>query len=1143
LAIPVTAVPLAHAVTPTVRLAAPVVSWHSASTQYDGANSTVHLAADVTGLTAGELATVSVRFSAIPSGGVRTTIATDSTAPFSTEWAPSPGTYSVTAETLDSTGAVTATATTSGVTVSATASSVHVTAPGEGSLLGWYRPSGASAGFVSVAGSRSSNAPRVDVSLGTTWNAAAVGTSAAGGTATWALAAPFAPATAPTGDTAGTTVDTWLTAAAVEGGATVSDEAIPVTLYLQRITAATGASSLSGAKNTDVPIAVTVTDQRGRPIVGLPVTGTATGGTTTVTGASTDANGVAQVTARNTAAGTSTVTLQTRYGAAYDATVDRTVTTTLSTYTAVPTSLALASAPAGPVLAATAFDAAAVTATLRDQYGNPMPATAVNAKETVTRTTNGATSVTNYGSGSGLASTTDAQGRLTLARTTSVNASGTDVYDAYLELDGVTGRSAGDIGAPSLTLQWATRLITVDPCTASGCVGQQQVGATTTYTVREALGATPSTGRTLALTITGVGASFPTTQPGTTTRTSATAATCVTDNSGACSFALVDATAETTTVSVADTGPSGTSGAPAAALTVSVRARSVALTAVAAATTTVLDPLGPPAGTAARPGGALVYRATLRDANGLPLGNTHASVSVDHGFLTRNTSDGSTAYGKLTFPSLPLNGVQVALPTSLGTTVDTVSDASGVITVTVALGRDAALDAHGFVSVTPTLAANGGTVSAGAIGTFTTDAARLPSAPAGLRDPLNRDAAQPLTLGEADGKLLTGYVPITQARKVTVFVRDAFGNLARPAGALSLTLTGVGSVASTARVASYLQDLKPIAVTATAAGTGTLTATAALPVTTFSVSGTTVGATATPSSVTATAGPLQWYLPLATTAAGATYQLGRTPLAAAYAVGSSVTFTLKALDQHQQPLKGLAVTVDRTGPASAAPGHFALATDANGGVAYALTGAAQGSVAVQFVATSGGIEVFRSLTAIAFDVRPTIAAPASRVGPGSVLVAGVTRPQATVTLRAKVYGATAYRTIASTTSDGSGRYAFSPSVSRQTRFLVAVDGAVASSVVVVSVSVRPALALTSTGGVLSVHLTTSPVAAHTTVNVYLVGAGGARQLLGTAVTDRKGTFVKGWSIARGRTVTVVVYVRSAVGITGNWSARVTTTVR
>jgi hypothetical protein len=340
-----------------------------------------------------------------------------------------------------------------------------------------------------------------------------------------------------------------------------------------------------------------------------------------------------------------------------------------------------------------------------------------------------------------------------------------------------------------------------------------------------------------------------------------------------------------------------------------------------------------------------------------------------------------------------------------------------------------------------------------------------------------------------------------------------------------------------------LQDLKPIAVTATAAGNATLTATATLPTTTFTVSGTAVAASATTATVTATAGPLQWYLPLATTAAGATYQLSRTPLAPAYAVGTSVAFKLLALDQHKQPLKGLAVVIDRTGPGATAPGHFSLATDADGAVSYALTGAAQGSVTVQFVATSAGVEVYRSLTPIAFDVRPTIAAPASRVGAGSVLVAGVTRPLATVTLRAKVYGATAYRSIATTTSDASGRYAFAPTVLRQTRFLVVVDAAVASPAVIVAVQVRPALALTSTGGVLSVHVTTSPVAAHTTVNVYLVGAGGARQLLGTAVTDRKGTLVKGWTIARGRTVTVIVYVRSAAGITGNWSPRATTTVR
>ena len=141
----------AHAATPVIRLASPVASWHAASTQSDGANSTVHLAADVTGLTAAELAAISVRFSAKPSGGVRNTIAADATAPFSIEWAPAPGTYDITAEVLDNTSAVTATTTTTGVTVSATNAAVHIGSPAEGGLLGWYRASGATAGNVSVS--------------------------------------------------------------------------------------------------------------------------------------------------------------------------------------------------------------------------------------------------------------------------------------------------------------------------------------------------------------------------------------------------------------------------------------------------------------------------------------------------------------------------------------------------------------------------------------------------------------------------------------------------------------------------------------------------------------------------------------------------------------------------------------------------------------------------------------------------------------------------------------------------------------------------------------------------------------------------------------------------------------------------------
>ncbi|MDQ1701567.1 MAG: hypothetical protein QOF57_819, partial [Frankiaceae bacterium] len=251
----------AHAATPTVRLAAPVASWHVASTQPDGTNSSVHLAADVTGLTAAELAVVSVRFAAKPTSGVRANLAVDSSAPFSTEWSPAPGTYDITAEVLDNAGTVTATTTTTGVTVSASASSVHIGSTAQGGLLGWYRASGAVTGYVAVGGTRSVNGPRVDVSLGTSWNASAVGTApAASGSQSWVLAAPVNPASPPTGDTAGTTIATWVTAAAVDAGGTASDEAIPVSLYLQRITAATAPTSISGAKNADLAVPVVVTD-------------------------------------------------------------------------------------------------------------------------------------------------------------------------------------------------------------------------------------------------------------------------------------------------------------------------------------------------------------------------------------------------------------------------------------------------------------------------------------------------------------------------------------------------------------------------------------------------------------------------------------------------------------------------------------------------------------------------------------------------------------------------------------------------------------------------------------------------------------------------------------------------------------------
>ncbi|MCU1677036.1 MAG: hypothetical protein JWM93_1794 [Frankiales bacterium] len=1137
----------AHAAaTPVIRLAGPVAGWHVASTQGDGANASVHLAADVTGLTAAELAAVSVRFAAKPSAGVRANIATDASAPYSVEWAPTAGTYDITAEVLDNAGTVTASTTTTGVTVSSSASSVHIGQPADGGLLGWYKASGASTGYVAVSGTRSTSGPRVDVSLGTAWNAAALGTAAAlAGNQSWSLAAPFNPPTAPTGDTVTTTVPTWVTAAALDGSVTASDEAVPVSLYLQRVNAATTPTTVNGAKNADLPIAVTVTDQFGRPIVGLPVTGTGTGGTTTVTGASTDERGVAHLTASNTAAGTSTLTLSTKFGAAYDATADRQATTTLTTYTAVPTTLVLASAPIGPVLPAASYNSMVVTATLRDQHGNLLAGAAVNAKETVTRTTNGATTSKVWATGTGLAPTTDSQGRITLSHDTAVNGSGTDIFDLYLEQDGVAGRTSGDLRASSLSVQWATSLLTVDPCTVSACAGQLQVGTARTYTVREALGGVPSVGRALTLSVaSGSGASFTAAQPGGTARTSATSATCTTNGSGACAFSVTGSVVQQAVVSISDTGPSGASGAAAATLTLSVRARPVAFTNVSSLSTTVIDPLGAATGSAARPGGALVYRATIRDVANLPIANSHVTVAVNHGYFTRNTGDGSAAFGKLTFVPAPVNGAIVAQPVNVGTTIDAVTDGSGVLTVTVALGRDEGLDLTGVVSVVPTFTADGSSVTAAALGSFTTDGSRLPATPAGIRDPMNRDALQPLVLTDSvTGHLLTGFVPITQTRSVLMWVRDSFGNLTRPANALSLSLSGVGALATTARVASYTNDLKPVVLSSTVAGNTSITASLSLPITTFTVSGAAVGAVARSTLQTSTVGPIQWYTPVVTIAGGAEYNVTRTPSMGAYAVGTGVTFALLARDQHQQPLKNLSVTIDRIGPGNVTPGHFTLTTDAEGKVSYALTGAAQGNVTVEFVVRSSGVELYRSLTRIGFDGAPTIAAPGSRNGTGPILISGVTRAGARVVLQKKEYGAAAFVRVGSTVAGSGGAYVLKPIAGRSATWRVTVDGVATSGTKYVRVFVNPTLTLTTTAGTLTARITTDPVAIRAVVSFYRVNADGTKTAMGSATTNSLGKATRTWTLPRGRTLTIIAFVNTVDGISGHWSKKVALRVR
>ena len=459
---------------------------------------------------------------------------------------------------------------------------------------------------------------------------------------------------------------------------------------------------------------------------------------------------------------------------------------------------------------------------------------------------------------------------------------------------------------------------------------------------------------------------------------------------------------------------------------------------------------------------------------------------------------------------------------------------SGVLTVTVALGRDAALDAAGVVSVTPSFNANGAVATGVALGTFTTDAARLPL---GARDPLNRAATASLTMtDQVATRSLTGFASLTQTRPVLLWVRDGFGNLSRPASPITLAPSGVGNLAPTARVASYTGDQRPIALTAALVGSSSLTASLLMAVTTYTVSGATVSATTRSTTQTAVAGPLQWYVPLTSPASGATYVVTRTPLANVYALGTGVAFHLIAKDQHGQPIKGVGVTIDRVGPGNVAPGHFVLTTDSSGTVAYSLSGAVPGSLTVQFVAVAGGIQVHRSVTTIAFVAAPTIAAPAGRVGVGPVLIAGVTRPGASVSLQMKPYGGLVFTTIATVRASATGAYSFRPVLGRHTSFRVLADGVVPSVAVFVRMQVRAVLTATSVGTRLTAHIATSPRARATVVMFYTVSGGGTKHRIGSARTDRFGNAVASWSYKRGTLVRLVAYVHAVRGVNGNWTA-------
>lgn len=759
LATPYVGVTTAFAATPSGPGSVAIVSQttNTGSTLNDGTNNTVKISATVDNVPGtGQLAVAGVRFysqdTSTPTPGTPVLIGTDTTYPYSIEWAPAAGSYNEIAEAFASNGTV-IDSDTKAVTIGGTLSSVHITSPTDGASIGQ------SGGFLVVSGTRSADLPAITVTARTRDNsngaltAAGAGSTVIAGTPspttpnTWSttVAVPACPAGAGT-------CDVIIDAVAVGSGVgNTSDEAVEALLYDQTVTTFTVTpSTASRAVNQPATYTVTATDQSGNPVAGLTVVVTDNSGTATETPASgtTGTDGTFKFVGQDSAAETTTYTVQSELnGASYQPGVDFSRTATLVTYNPTAASATITADPQKALYAsqseytnsagAAATDPSAsntpvVDICSTDQNGNALANNATppaNLIVTVTRsvTNPAATPATTTST----ATVTPVQDTRTgkescyviphAAAPTTAGTYGSDTFNAYYENNGTPGYQAGssDVTAASLTLNFAM----LDIQGVNNTQAQQGDATTVSFTVVGADG-TPFAGRKIALSQSG-GSFSATGQPTGTTYTSATSAVCTTDAAGRCSVVVSSPTTGTVTVTATDSITDATTKQIATGVTkstaVSYRSQPVTLTEADNLYPFCCNPasliIRPTGGNDyvwfnyAQPGDAVKLYYQLYDANGQPLRGVTTQVTLDHGFFTPNCV--GDVYTGCTFTPAIADGNKVGNLKNLGSTITVTSDDNGIILVTEAIGRDTEFDNDGYAYVKTTISANGGTVDNG----------------------------------------------------------------------------------------------------------------------------------------------------------------------------------------------------------------------------------------------------------------------------------------------------------------------------------------------------------------------------------------------------------------------------------------------
>jgi hypothetical protein len=356
------------------------------------------------------------------------------------------------------------------------------------------------------------------------------------------------------------------------------------------------------------------------------------------------------------------------------------------------------------------------------------------------------------------------------------------------------------------------------------CYSQQTAGAAVTQTITYLQDGAPKANVSIEIDNNDGDATFAATQPAGTAFFSTDQVNCNTNAQGQCSFTYTDATAQT-----------GGSNVPVASQE-EFYAFTVANTApypnseadelvdfITSATPARIEQVGRttirPTGFGTRkPGVAqeVQYRlfstctTVAGDATceGTPLANRSVTLTVNHGFFTRNCSvsgvGGSGSYANCTFNPAPTAGAAVGNLASLGTSTTVSTDPDGYFYATLGIARDAGFDDDGEVLATVTGVATGSaaTLTANNPGNGTAGQNCTTSPGNGgcttfiewntTNSPLNGGT---ISFVAIDGGVLTGdpnFVPNQNLRTYVVHATDQFGNLTDANGNILISWTGAG---------------------------------------------------------------------------------------------------------------------------------------------------------------------------------------------------------------------------------------------------------------------------------------------------------------------------------------------------------------